>query len=76
MNGQQGNWPPGLLIYLGLLAGFAGIVGFVLPACMLFGILPNSSIAEPVITALTLMALVFLVYFPWMFQRLKASPKT
>jgi hypothetical protein len=50
------------------------LVGFVLPTCTLFRILSNWSITDPAMTALPLMALVFMVYFPWMFQRMRASP--
>jgi hypothetical protein len=52
------------------------LIGFVLPTLALFSVLPNWSITDPATTAPTLMALVFMVYLPWVFRRMRASPRT
>jgi hypothetical protein len=51
------------------------VVGFVLPTCTLFGVLPNWSITDPATTAPLLMALVFMVFLPQMFRRIRASDR-
>jgi len=51
------------------------LVSFVLPTLALFGIVPWS-ITDPAITTPLLMALVFMVFFPRIFQRMRGSPKT
>jgi len=57
-----------------ILWSLSFLIGFVLPTLTLFGVLPNWSITDPGFTAPTFTALVFMVFFSCVFQRMKASP--
>jgi hypothetical protein len=61
--------------WLLVLWSLSFLIGFVLPTLTLFGVLPNWSITDPANYAPLIMALVFMVFFPWIFRRMKASPK-
>jgi hypothetical protein len=50
------------------------LVGSLLPTLAVVGALPNRSMTDPAMTAPTVVALVFMAYFPWIFLRGRASP--